>query len=308
MADEKEKEYNEHEYYWGGKKHKVRWRALTPEEENEHNNKIKTDYFSSLEASIRVNIDNFERDFETWNDAMGILDDMIEEFDLLFDEKRLPLSEIDKRENPFRLIFAQYFYSKKEIKLIRDIHLNVHRKGNDNYVPNLKINKGVRIFRYEYKETLVHFYEYLIKRRNELQGQTGVVDNKPKKQQTQRTAKEEIEIALNFISFMDGANPNNIRIMESEEFERLKGYVTTLIKDQKLPDNIQPFDALNISAGHIRYTFYRIHKKLYGIKPRKTYFIDFLKKTFRQFDSSARETVSTKFSQKPNSYDNDVKR
>ncbi len=303
----KENEWKEIEYYFGSKKYKAKIRSVPYEETIAHREKCKQEYFERLEFTTQYKINRFEIKFEKWHDKVGLLTDMIEELELLFDAKRLPINKIHGHENPFKLTDAQYFFHRKEIEIIRDIHLNVYRKGNKDYVPDLA-SKGTHIDRYEYKEGLIYFHQYLIEKKRQLE-QTPETDNpKPKAKQQQRTIEDEIKIAHDYISFMDGTNHNNKPIMEKGEFETLKGYVATLIKEQKLPDNIKPFDTLNTSKGNIRYTFYLIHKKLYGIKPRKSYFIDFLKQTFRQFEQTDLKTISTKFSVKPTNYDDDVNR
>jgi len=120
--------------------------------------------------------------------------------------------------------------------------------------------------------------------------------------------EKHINIALEHIAFLGGENIQNQKIMKDEDFERLKEYVTILILDEKIPDDIEPFPTLNIGNGYIKYTFYLIHKELYTIKPQKPYFVEFLKITFRQFENAELSTIKAKFAQKPTHYDSDMQK
>lgn len=130
----------------------------------------------------------------------------------------------------------------------------------------------------------------------------------PKPKISKKSLEENINTALEYIKFMGGVNHSGEQIMSMEDFERLQSYLTILIKDEKLPAEITPFSTLNISNGFIQYTFYLIHKELYGIKPKRKYFIDFLKSVFSQFGNTEFSTLETKFSVKPSNYDDDVRK
>ncbi len=120
--------------------------------------------------------------------------------------------------------------------------------------------------------------------------------------------EKQIKTALEHIAFFGGENIQNQKIMKDEDFERLKEYVTILIRDEKVPDDIEPFPTLNIGNGYIKYTFYLIHKELYTIKPQKPYFVEFIKATFRQFENAELSTIKAKFAQKPTHYDSDLQK
>jgi len=95
--------------------------------------------------------------------------------------------------------------------------------------------------------------------------------------------------------------------MEDVDFERLIEYTEYLIKNDALPNSVKAIPHINISNEFIRYTFYLIHKRIYGTNRIKPIFIDFLQTVFTQFKNTNYSTTKTKFSVKPPQYDTDSK-
>lgn len=126
-------------------------------------------------------------------------------------------------------------------------------------------------------------------------------------QLTKRDINKEVQAALTSIKWLSGVNPQKQKIMSENEFKRLKDYTEHLIRQEAIPDNIQPIQQTNISNEHIRYTFYLIHKDLYTTTRKRHYFIDFLHTVFAQFQHTQKDTTWRKFSNAPKSYQKDAK-
>jgi hypothetical protein len=96
-------------------------------------------------------------------------------------------------------------------------------------------------------------------------------------------------------------------IMKPAQFNEVIKNTKYFLQNKKLPENIKQLPALNISAIFIRYTFYelyKLHKSSWrGLKPL---WIQFLKKSFSQFDNWALDSLEDSFSTKPPSYKQDL--
>jgi len=114
--------------------------------------------------------------------------------------------------------------------------------------------------------------------------------------------------ATELLKFMSGVNIQNIQIMSDAEFTRMMRYTYELIEKEELPVGIIPIPHTHISTQIIRYTFYLIHKSIYGTSRIKDVWIDFLHSVFKQFESAQKTTTKTKFSKKPSLYDSDLKK
>lgn len=104
---------------------------------------------------------------------------------------------------------------------------------------------------------------------------------------------------------------NGERIISKEDYKRLIKYTTFLIEHKKLPNDIVPIKPIaEFPKEHIRYSYYRIYQGLYGSKPDRDQFIDFLYAVFpSRFNENELQwsTTSTKFSTKPSLYYTDLK-
>ncbi|NOQ98194.1 MAG: hypothetical protein GQ561_08525, partial [Calditrichae bacterium] len=111
---------------------------------------------------------------------------------------------------------------------------------------------------------------------------------------------EEVEkIIDDNISYLKSRNFNGELIMTDDNYVRLKEYVAVMIINEEVPVIESPFNTLSVSNQTIIYSFYKIHKQLFGTKIIRDYFIDFLKAVFSQLHSYANSTIKTKFSVKP---------
>jgi len=91
-------------------------------------------------------------------------------------------------------------------------------------------------------------------------------------------------------------------IMRKEEFNELKAMISSLILNEEIPFIEAPIRRLDVSNQTIIYSFYKIHKKLFGTKQIKDFFITFLKATFSQLDDYTPSTIKAKFSVRPNRF------
>ena len=130
---------------------------------------------------------------------------------------------------------------------------------------------------------------------------------KPLPKKDKETIAEQKKLAYEYLNFLNGCNRNNDKIMSDFEFKRLINYTNYLIETGLVPENIKIIPQTNISADYIRYTFYTIHKALYGTQKININWISFLKAVFLQYQNSEWQTLKTKFSTKPVLYDIDLK-
>ena len=109
------------------------------------------------------------------------------------------------------------------------------------------------------------------------------------------------------LAFLGGYNIKNEKIMPDNDYKRLLDYTGYLIEHEKLPLQIIPIPQIGLASNAIRYTYYKIHEYLYGTQTIRQNWIDFLHEVFVQFKNSSKSTTKTKFSEKPKSYDADLK-
>jgi len=121
-----------------------------------------------------------------------------------------------------------------------------------------------------------------------------------------QTLSNKKKIAKEYLLFLNFYNIHQKKIMSQSNFELLMRYTNYLIEHESLNDNIQPIPQIEISNEFLRYTFYLIHKELFGTKRIKQIFIDFLHAVFSQFKNIEKSTTKTKFSVSPKSYDKDI--
>jgi len=130
---------------------------------------------------------------------------------------------------------------------------------------------------------------------------------KPLSKKDKATTEQQKSFAAEHLKFMSGANVQQEKIMQDNDFKRMMEYSYHLIETGKLPTDIKQIPQINIPTQHIRYTYYIIHKNLYGTKGIKKEWIDFLHKVFKQFSNTEKKTTKTKFSTKPQNYDSDMR-
>lgn len=129
---------------------------------------------------------------------------------------------------------------------------------------------------------------------------------KPLSKQNEFSIDEKKVFALEHLKFMSGMNQQQIKIMSDDEFKRMMNYTYSFLETSKLPKGITPIPHTNISTEHIRYTYYIIHKQLFGKRRNKAEWVTFLHKVFKQFSNTSEQTTNTKFSVAPKSYHQDL--
>ncbi|MBC5992410.1 hypothetical protein [Pontibacter cellulosilyticus] len=116
-----------------------------------------------------------------------------------------------------------------------------------------------------------------------------------------------INRARKYLEHLNSQNTKRQKGLRTVDYERLLRYTNDLIEFEEVPKNVEPIYAVGKTQSHIRYTFYLIHKDLYGTRPKRGYFIDFLYAVFPSlFKDTEWNTTFTKFSQAPPSYKYDV--
>jgi hypothetical protein len=100
-------------------------------------------------------------------------------------------------------------------------------------------------------------------------------------------------------------NPQGRKIMSDDDYDRLVEYTMYLIVNDAIPADIKSITQTNISTGHIRYTYYRLHREIWGTKSLNVLVLDFLHLVFKQFENQGKETTRKKFADAPSSYDID---
>ncbi len=129
----------------------------------------------------------------------------------------------------------------------------------------------------------------------------------PLSKKDKATVDQQKQYALEHLAFMSGYNIKNEKIMPEADYNRMIEYTYHLIEKGKLPTGIKKIPQTGFAAISIRYTYYKIHEFLYGTQSIKKEWIDFLHAVFQQFKNAQPSTTKTKFSEKPKSYDADLK-
>jgi len=104
------------------------------------------------------------------------------------------------------------------------------------------------------------------------------------------------------LGYLTTSTPKGEIIMTNEQYAQLKNYLSLLIINEELPFIEYPFAKLDVSNQTIVYSFYLLHKELFGTKRIKNFIIDFMPKAFSQLQGSTTSTLKTKFSVKPKRY------
>jgi hypothetical protein len=102
-------------------------------------------------------------------------------------------------------------------------------------------------------------------------------------------------------------NWNGSRIMSNEDFERLNEYVFYLVENKKIPETIQTILQTNIPMEFVRKTFQSLYKSLYLKNTSiRILWIEFLIKTFKQFESWELDSINKNFATYRNNYEHDL--
>ena len=203
---------------------------------------------------------------------------------------------------------------KNQISYARYFFLNFIVNGaqrNLDSVTNAKSRlEGMKAFLGgKHLESLLDFdsyYRFYLWVLNEFENSYRKTSKPKKKIVKKKNIEQDIQIAIEYIDFLSGDNYKGEKIMNDKDYYRLVEYLRYLIEYEAVPENIDPIPQMNTTNEYIRYTFFLIHKELYTTARKRKYFIDFLHEAFSQFGNTEWKTTHTKFSVKPNQYENDV--
>ncbi|GAB4000013.1 hypothetical protein GCM10028807_51700 [Spirosoma daeguense] len=123
-----------------------------------------------------------------------------------------------------------------------------------------------------------------------------------KKETNELLGIQTLGIINEILTPLGGYNPQHKLIMSKEDFSRLVDYTIWLVQNDSLPENINVIEPTNISIGHIRFTFHRLHKRLFTTREIKPAFYMFLHRVFKDFENQKIETTIKKFATRPKSY------
>ncbi len=104
------------------------------------------------------------------------------------------------------------------------------------------------------------------------------------------------EVARKYLHFFNGYNYSQRKIMIDDQYGLLLLQVDAFLENETVPGEIKPFAQLGISNEFIRYTFYLIHKELYGTRQIRLPMIHFIHRLFSQFEGTEPKTTKIKFS------------
>lgn len=143
------------------------------------------------------------------------------------------------------------------------------------------------------------FFQNIFKNENQIsktsqQEQPTATAESPLPQIEKPILEQNKQIANEYLQFLKGYNIQKQKIMPDKEFQKLLDYTFHLIEFEALPKKIKLIPQTNISTETLRYTFYLIHKQLYGTKRIKKVWIDFLHNVFSQFKNSDLNTCYKK--------------
>ena len=129
---------------------------------------------------------------------------------------------------------------------------------------------------------------------------------KPLPKTSVATLNENKKVAKEMLNFMSGMNIQQEKIMSAENFSRMINYTFHLIETDDIPADIKKIPQISVSNEFVRYTYYCIHKALYGTHRIHPSWIEFLHAVFTQFSNTSPNTTRTKFSKKPPMYESDM--
>jgi len=104
------------------------------------------------------------------------------------------------------------------------------------------------------------------------------------------------------LGYFRTSTPKGEIIMANEQYTKLKNYVSLLVMNEEVPFIESPFEKLDVTNQTIVYSFYLLHKELFGTKRIKDFIIEFMPKAFSQLQGYTTSTLKTKFSVKPKCY------
>ena len=100
------------------------------------------------------------------------------------------------------------------------------------------------------------------------------------------------------IGYLKLYNTSREKILSDEDFDYLISKLDELHSTGALPELPRKIDTVNISKNLLSYTFWLLHKYLYGTKTIKSHYLQFVKSIFSCFDSWEIGTFKKKFGNK----------
>jgi hypothetical protein len=132
----------------------------------------------------------------------------------------------------------------------------------------------------------------------------------PKTQQInsnqEKTLEEKMEIGGYYLKFLSGSNYAGREIMPESDHKHLLSLLKSYFETGQVPVTEKQLPQLNLPSEYIRYTFYLIHKKLFGTRRIQMSMIEFIHSAFSQFNATELSTTKTKFSTVPKQYFSDT--
>ena len=120
---------------------------------------------------------------------------------------------------------------------------------------------------------------------------------------SQRKKAELKERATRVLSFMKGSvKGSEVAVMKRADYDRMIQAISLFIDQGKLVANLPPLET-KLKVDELRYSFYLLWKNHWNPYVGRDQVVDFLKATFAQFNPATKETISKKFSKRPEGYD-----
>jgi hypothetical protein len=183
----------------------------------------------------------------------------------------------------------------REKHFIRNSFIGIEKAENDIKTYELVVQFW-DLLRNEYTNTLLS-----LENKQPLQIDQSI--SQPKLHYNKQLSPDEMRrVVREILAPLSGYNPQKQQIMSTADYQRLIEYTDHLVITNTLPANIQVINQTNISNKHIRFTFYRLHKRLFTTASIRPSFILLIHSLFRQFENALDSTTRTKFSEMPPSY------
>ena len=104
---------------------------------------------------------------------------------------------------------------------------------------------------------------------------------------------------LAIFGFLKENNQSGQKIMIDSDFDRLVAAIQRMVDDEKFVPEEKQIPSIKIPNDLLRFCFYVLHKRMYGKRPQRTYFIDFMKHNFVQLENYQYETLKGGFANNP---------
>jgi hypothetical protein len=264
---------------------------------NEGVNKFRESFFDYWEKEHEKNPDNIELFGRICDQVM--VPEGIDEYGNLF-LNTIPFSDVLAQRLDDEALNSKSLLNEAAGEMLHKHNDTSVFFNEQKHIAQAILKSGKSIFK-EYpfcKSILLELVEYISDRlpehQEEHQKENVSVNNEP--YSPIDTPKDIIEI----FGYLGGMNEYGQKIMTDSEYTRLISLITVMVKEKGVPEIDSKFERLQITDQLLRFTFYVLHIKLYGQKPRQKFFTQFLKDAFSQFAGYDPKTLYSKFSQPPN--------